>query len=204
MSSTNVFGKPITAAEYPEREARASAAYGQIDADEKKTQVKDYVRKLKESYGDGVSVLAMVYNATGESIHFSTSKDWYGKLYTDGGSSYPKIIQNGQWGGFLHIKSPVVATGSEAAVVYRAKPNAAGDGADVVVAWDDSWAPGSNNRVYTEIGEAGKFADSAWDEIKKKIGSKSGSESSFGMGLYSTVSIAQDSSPFFEAVLASS
>ncbi|RAL55018.1 hypothetical protein DM860_013714 [Cuscuta australis] len=152
MSSTNVFGKPITAAEYPEREARASAAYGQIDADEKKTQVKDYVRKLKESYGDGVSVLAMVYNATGESIHFSTSKDWYGKLYTDGGSSYPKIIQNGQWGGFLHIKSPVVATGSEAAVVYRAKPNAAGDGADVVVAWDDSWAPGSNNRVYTEIG----------------------------------------------------
>ncbi|CAH9112792.1 unnamed protein product [Cuscuta europaea] len=201
ISDTNVFGKPITVNEYADREARASAAYAQIDGDDKRKKVKDYVQNLKKSFGDGVSVLATIYNATGENLYFSTSKDWYGKLYTDGGSSYPKIIQNGQWAGFLHIKSPSVPSGSEAAVVYRvkAKEGDAGENADVVIAWDDSWAPGSNNKVYTEIAKTGSL--SGWDDIGKKIGSMSAAESSFNMRLYSTVSIAQDSSANLEAVI---
>ncbi|CAH9132519.1 unnamed protein product [Cuscuta epithymum] len=201
MSASNVFGKAITVLDYPDRETRASAAYALINGDDKHTQVTDYVKNQKQSYGDGISVLATIYNATGENLYFSTSKDWYGKLYTDAGASYPKIIQNGQWAGFLHIKSPVVASGSEAAVVYRVKANegTAGENAEVVIAWDDPWAPGSDNQVYTEIAKAGSL--SSWDDIYKKLDSMSTAESSFNLGLYSTVSIGQDSSPILEAII---
>ncbi|RAL55021.1 hypothetical protein DM860_013717 [Cuscuta australis] len=200
MSAENVFGKAITVLEYPDREARAAAANAAIEADDKHKQVKQYVNKLKSAYGDGISVLATIYNATGENIYFFASKDWYGKLYTD--SSYPKILQNGQWGGFLHCKNDAAPSGTEAAVVFRAKANdSSGGRADVVIAWDDPWAPGSSNKAYTEIGENDKY-NSAWDEVRSKLASSGASQSGFGFGLYSTVTIPQESSPILEAVLA--
>ncbi|VFQ81035.1 unnamed protein product [Cuscuta campestris] len=204
MSSKNVFGKAITVLEYPDREARAAAAYAAMEADDKHKQVIQYVNTLKTAYGDGISVLATIYNATGENLYFSASKEWYGKLYT--GSSYPKIIQNGQWGGFLHCKSSAAASGSEAAVIFRAKANddsssSKGGKADVVIAWDNPWGPGASNKVYTEIGEKDKY-NSSWDEVLSNLESSGASLSGFGFGLYSTATIPQESSPVLEVVLA--
>ncbi|XVE81046.1 hypothetical protein DITRI_Ditri15bG0031700 [Diplodiscus trichospermus] len=140
--STDVFGKPITEEvllKIPEyankaRKERAEVAKKWKQKDGKYEEALKYVRGLKEKWGTGVSTLCLVYNATGEPLNFVTSHDWYGHIY----ETYPQVIENGQWGGFLHVKTAGPPSGSEAAVVYRGK-NKDGKGADWMLAWDNPW-----------------------------------------------------------------
>ena len=150
---TDVFGEAIThelLMEIPEfanraRKDRSDVAKQWKNKDGKYDEVVRYVRQLKAQWGTGVSTLCMVYNGTGEPLRFVTSNDWFGQIYL----TYPRVIANGQWGGFLHVKRTAAASGSQAAAVYRGK-NKDGEDTDFMVAWDNPWnrARFDNNVMY--------------------------------------------------------
>lgn len=143
--AVNVFGTPITdltlkgMSEYIgkkiTRRDRAYVALKMKNSQEKDVNAQKYVENLKRQWGVGVSTLCLVYNATGDTITYVSSVDWYGHI---GPSPYPVKIENGQWGAFLHVKNSGQATGSCAAVVYRGL-NGDGDGCDWMFGWANPW-----------------------------------------------------------------
>ncbi|KAH7534003.1 hypothetical protein FEM48_Zijuj04G0191600 [Ziziphus jujuba var. spinosa] len=124
----NVFGNPITDDDvkilYPEvtditPKLRADVAFRNISTNGRDQNAKNFVKNLKQRYGNGISALCMIFNATGGTLTYSGNKDWHGHVYE---SPYPAKIQNGQWGAFLHVH-PSWFAGSEAAVIYRGYNN---------------------------------------------------------------------------------
>lgn len=149
--ASNVFGNPITNATLeamPEyigkvitRTDRAHVAVNMKNSESKDVNARTFVENLKERYGDGVSTLCMVYNATGDPLKFVGNHDWSGHI---GESPFPTEIANGQWGAYLHVKTSGAARGSVAAAVYRGKNNAGSD-CDWMLAWSTPWS--GSNRV---------------------------------------------------------
>ncbi|GLT95608.1 hypothetical protein SLE2022_132810 [Rubroshorea leprosula] len=180
--ASNVFGNPIT--------------------DEAlKGNPKHYVEELKKQWGNGVSTLCLVYNATADTVKFVSSHDWSGQL---GPAPYPSEIANGQWGAFLHVKRDKIPEGSNAAVVYRGK-NEIGSECDWMVAWDNPLNKVSSvNKVYTEIRGVNHFHDK-WgyisDNILKKMSKTVLYHQDTSNGCRSTCSIGDYTSSIFEAVL---
>ena len=59
-------------------------------------------------------------------------------------------IENGQWGAFLHVKTSGTATGSSAAVVYKALTP--GGNLQWAVAWSNPWnRNGWDNQVFSQL-----------------------------------------------------
>lgn len=146
--SYNVFGNPITnetlealpeyAGKEIQRVDRAHIAFKWMNAENKNVEAQKYVDALKEEYGNGVSTKCLFYNAVGNSITLQHAQDWRGKL---GSKPIPITIQNGQWGGFLHVKPSIVPAGSAGAVVYRGMNND-GRKADFMCSWSNPWVGG--------------------------------------------------------------
>lgn len=143
--ASNVFGNPITnqtLEAMPKYEGktitrldRATEAINMKNDGGKDKDVRAYVDSLKQKWGTGVSTLCLFYNATGDPITFICDHNWHGHIGPD---PYPLKIANGQWGGFLHVKTSGVATGSSAAVVYRGQNN--NDiHCDWMAAWSNPW-----------------------------------------------------------------
>lgn len=93
------------------------------------------VKKLKETYGDGISTLGLIYNATGFPITKVLNHNWEGSLF---GSHPPQTIQNGEWGVFLHVHGSDSGkdSGSVGAVVYHGQ-NGSGVDYDWLLAWNN-------------------------------------------------------------------
>ncbi|GKV29041.1 hypothetical protein SLEP1_g38014 [Rubroshorea leprosula] len=182
----------------PER-TMANKVFGNPITDGTLKGMPEYKGK-QQKWGNGVSTLCLVYNATGDSIKFVTSHDWWGNL---GPAPYPLEIANGQWGAFLHVKRVITLDGSNAAVVYRGK-NETGHECDWMVAWDYPWNKISyGNKVYTEIREVNYFNDK-WDTIEdtlKKMDKTVLYKENTRNGFKSTVTIGDYTSPILEAVL---
>ncbi|KAI8021324.1 hypothetical protein LOK49_LG03G01055 [Camellia lanceoleosa] len=75
----------------------------------KDANARQYVKNMKKEWGTRISTLCLVYNATGDPIEFIISHDYNGHL---GPASYPVLIANGQWGGFLHVNTVSATFGS--------------------------------------------------------------------------------------------
>ncbi|KAH7510780.1 hypothetical protein FEM48_ZijujUnG0089500 [Ziziphus jujuba var. spinosa] len=162
--ASNVFGKPIrnqtlkAMPEYQDKEVitavdRAYEALMMKDADNKDQKARKFVEGLKQKYDDAlVSTLCFIYNATGNRLTFVGSCSWAGHI---GYSPYPLLLENGQWGAFLHIQKSRNA-GSIAATIYHGQDEN-GDAFDWMLSWYNPW--NDRNRVYTEIREADKFED---------------------------------------------
>ncbi|KAK1283713.1 hypothetical protein QJS10_CPB21g01718 [Acorus calamus] len=205
----NVFGNPITNStlegmheyhgETITRTNRAHVALNMKNTAEKDVNVRKYVENLKARWGTGVSTLCLLYNATGDTVTFVTSHDWRGHI---GPAPYPIEIANGQWGGFLHVKTPGKASGSSAAVVYHGK-NEAGDGCDWMASWCNPWDRKLyNNTAYTEIREAGHFDNTTvWDVVCDKLFSWGHTHADKWNGCLSTVTTGSDTSPIYEGIL---
>lgn len=119
----------------PTRENKAKRAYDTMNLGNKYDNALSFVKGLKRKWGNGITSLCLLYNATGETLTYTTSHNWFGDI---GPSPYPTIILNGQWGAFLHTKIPKVPSGSAAAVVYRGKYT---DNAfcDRMIMWSIPW-----------------------------------------------------------------
>ena len=152
--ASNVFGNPVTDAtlqampDYIGKEItatdRAHVALNMKNAENKAENARAFVENLKKRYGNGVSTLCLIYNATGGNLIFAGHRDWWGRI---GESPYPNRLENGQWGAYLHVKTSGAATGSIAACVYRGE-NANGIARDWMLAWYNPWGRVfDNNRV---------------------------------------------------------
>nr|XP_043639346.1 23 kDa jasmonate-induced protein-like [Erigeron canadensis] len=190
MASTNVFGKPVTGGTRLERARKANE---DPNADGKRDEAVKYVKKQKENFGSGVSTLSIFYNATGETLFYAEDDSKYGKIY----DSYPARVQNGQWGAFLHIKNPVVASGSEAFVVYRGRFNDT-DYCKQLIAWDVPWDQLTGyNHAYCEINDDNSEIDK--NKVYKNMEAGGRQHSIMKSGIFLTSYIDEGSSPMYEA-----
>ncbi|XP_060674519.1 23 kDa jasmonate-induced protein-like [Ziziphus jujuba] len=202
---SNVFGNPITTATLeamPEyigkvitRTDRAHVALNMKNAEGKDVNARKFVENLKERYGNGVSTLCLIYNATGDTLKHVGYHDWRGHI---GESPYPNEIANGQWGAYLHVKTSGAATGSIAATVYRGK-NEAGKDCDWMLSWYNPWS--GKNRVYTEIREGHHYEEDHWDYIYNILSNKELSYTETWNGCISTVTTGVSTSPIFEGIM---
>ncbi|KAJ1273775.1 hypothetical protein BS78_05G010100 [Paspalum vaginatum] len=135
-----------------------------IHADGKNLDALDYAWSLKRRYGNGVSTLVLVYNATGGRVTLEQRQDWVGRVFD---VDAPRTLQNGQWAAFLHVKPPVLAQGSQAARVFRGT-DVDGRTRDLLVAWSIPWNTNNRTSAYTEIGTQNYFT-SRWSSMRTKL-----------------------------------
>ncbi|KAH7515051.1 hypothetical protein FEM48_Zijuj11G0155000 [Ziziphus jujuba var. spinosa] len=75
------------------------------DADSKVEKARKFVEGLKPKYGAAlISTLCLIYKATGNRLTLVGSHDREGHI---GDSPYPLLLENGQWGAFLHVCEPL-------------------------------------------------------------------------------------------------
>ncbi|KAH7510827.1 hypothetical protein FEM48_ZijujUnG0081400 [Ziziphus jujuba var. spinosa] len=158
----NVFSNPIrnqtlkAMPEYQDKEVitpvdKAYVALMMKDADNKSENARKFVEGLKPKYGAAlISTLRFIYNATGNRLTFVGYRDWEGHI---GDSPYPLLLENGQWGAFLHVHH-----GSFAATIYCGQDEN-GDAFDWILSWYNprNDTRSGNNGVCTEIHEANQF-----------------------------------------------
>ena len=149
----NPFGLPITEetlkamARYAGRDITqvdcAREAMRLIHAEDKNLSALQHALDLKSSYGDGVSTMVLVYNATGNTVELVDEQkmDWSGYVYHE---QPPTTFQNGQWVAFLHVHPQGQSIGCEAARVFRSQ-NVNGDVRDFMVAWSLPWSATPNS-----------------------------------------------------------
>ncbi|XP_058764397.1 23 kDa jasmonate-induced protein-like [Vicia villosa] len=186
-------GKTIT------QEDRAREAVRLIHSEDKNLNALNHALTLKFNYGDGVSTLCLLYNATGDTLEIvdGQKQDWHGSVEKE---EPPRSFDNGQWVAFLHTHPTSEAYGCEAARVYRGK-NIKGDVRDFMVAWSTPWGS-IQNAAYTEVRERDHFPPH-WDYIKVQKLEKAGKITKDETDEYcaSTVSIGGITSPEFIAIL---
>ncbi|KAM7497480.1 hypothetical protein LguiA_021894 [Lonicera macranthoides] len=204
-----VFGTPIdidTLKGMPEyrdktiqRSDMAEVARDLMHAEGKDTNCQRYVDNLSNSYGTGVKTLCTIYNATGDDITYVLSHDWHGEVAD---RPYPMTIQNGQWGGFLHVHPTGMPIGSAGAVVYRGI-NAIGRPMNWLLSWSVPWSTlfGGSNRVLTEIREDGHYQEDNWNYIYNMLENASRTSTDFVYYCKSTTSIGTSNAPSYTAVL---
>nr|XP_043613809.1 23 kDa jasmonate-induced protein-like [Erigeron canadensis] len=200
----NIFGEPIRSKAMlekglnPTRENKAQVAYKLMNQGNKYDIALRFVRGLKAQWGNGITALCLLYNATGETLTYTTSRNWFGDI---GPSPYPAVILNGQWGAYLHTKTPKVPSGSVAAVVYRGKYS---DNAfcDYMITWSIPWQRFTqDNAAYCEINQVGHFDGAVWEAIYRKTPLAGRESSAEWKDCYTRVKIESDTSPIFKAIL---
>ncbi|CAO2823546.1 unnamed protein product [Amaranthus hypochondriacus] len=178
------------------QEDRAREAFNLRNENDKNQLARKYVEGLKADYGNGVTTLCIIYNATGETLYYSTSHDWYGFI---GRTPYPFEIGNGQYASFLHVHTTGAASGSEAAVVFSGK-NQNGSPRDFLLAWDTPWSALSKNKAYSDVGNVGYF-NSNWSSVKKSLENSGYTQKTNKDGIVIEASTASGSSPVFQATI---
>ncbi|CAL5017623.1 unnamed protein product [Urochloa decumbens] len=192
--ASGVFGTPISESsvilsqEYKEpitQKDIADYTMKMINAGGKDAEAQKFVDNLKHRYDDGISAKCLIYNATGTTLNLATYNDWYGHIYD---TPYPAVIQNGQWGAFLHVH-PTWFAGSAGAVVYRSNIPSSTSMCDWLFSWSIPYV--GDNGVYTEIREEGHFPNH-WDYIYHEKLEKSGrSSTDYRYGYVSKIEIGE-------------
>ncbi|PQM39501.1 23 kDa jasmonate-induced protein-like [Prunus yedoensis var. nudiflora] len=203
----NVFGNPIENStlngmpEYKcmsiERKDRAKVALQMKNVGDKDRKALTFVENLKKQHGDGISTLCLIYNATGDTLTYSISKDWCGHI---GQFPYPTLIANGQWGAFLHVQKLGTPEGSVATVVYNGKSKYGGD-RGWLLAWSNNRVA-YENKVFTESRTVEHYLDNVdWIPQIYDFVDKSGTyKSERWYGCFSTISTGCGTSPIVEAI----
>lgn len=152
------------------------------------------VNDFKNEYGNGISSLIIVYNASGKTLELQTDrKSWHGH---DG--KYPPTtnLQNGQWMAFLHVHSSGAAVGSEGCLIYQIS----GESCDVFFGFETPFS--GSNHVYTEVRERGHWPKvGSWSYMQGLIEKGSHQSSDAYEGWMSTAVVGDASSPLDEFVI---
>nr|GEY47237.1 hypothetical protein [Tanacetum cinerariifolium] len=189
--ASNVFGKPVTEGT---RLERAATAEKNQNADSKRDEAIAYVRKQKEKSAAGVSTLCILYNATGETLHYDKEHSWFGRVW----DSNPMELQNGQWGAFLHVKRVGEDTGSMAYVIYRVEANNNEGYCSGLIAWANPLDHTSHNtHAFCDIYDDGKNDDD--DTIYKNVNESVRQKVVHKKGIRLTTTIESGTSALFEA-----
>jgi len=152
----------------------------------------DLVNAYKEEYGNGISTLIMIYNATGTTLTLRGSHDYSGHIYK---YPYDTTIENGEWSCVLHVHTSGWANGSIGEVGYNI-----GDGDHVPVGWCGWNNPfNSSDTAVADVYQEATYHDASWETILTKMesGGTNGTGGDNGNGYPVKYSIGEDSSPQF-------
>ncbi|CAO2141161.1 unnamed protein product [Urochloa humidicola] len=154
-----------------------------IHAGDKNLSALEYAWNLKKRYGNGISTLVLVYNATGASLTLEQGgPNWLGHIFN---LQPPRTFQNGQWIAFLHVGGQGLV-GSEAARVFRGT-DVNRRTRDFMVAWSIG-ASAAKNNAYTEIGNQNYFSN-RWSTVRNRLLQANGITRAKDENCASTISI---------------
>lgn len=193
------FEDPMSDTEFAQHMARKAMEqrYEHVDRMGDSPGAINRVNGMKEAYGNGVSTLVMLYNATGVRLTKVGEDDHSGKRWT---WPYDNVIENGQWSVFLHVKSGWSMAGSTACLGYKL------EGLDevFVIAWDTPYS--GDNTGWCQVISGTKWNDTPYKDFHKW--SDKGEEEEIWpnegdpVGTWRTHFVAsQDSSALFECVV---
>ena len=173
---------------------QADLAKAALEAQEANQQAAmTLANSYKDEYGNGVSTLVMLYNATGAPLALRSSNDSSGHI---GKYPYDTTIENGQWSVFLHVHTSGSAAGSIAAVGYNVE-----DGNTLPVAlaaWNSPYS--GSPTAFGDCWASDTYRDSSWDYVFRCAdGGGSSGTSGVHNGYFVPYSIGQNSSPVFQA-----
>jgi hypothetical protein len=159
---------------------------------------RDTANSYKQEYGNGISTMVMIYNATGLPLNLRSSSDSSGHIWK---YAYDPIIQNGEWSVFIHVHTSGTATGSIAAVGYDLAPKNS-QGLVALFAWNNPYS--GDPSAFGDVWSAGGYADTKWDSIfgYAEGGGLSGNGHRFGVyGYAAPYSMGNSSSPILEFIV---
>ena len=181
-----------------ERWELSDVAMAHIDdhREEARKQVEDY----KSQYGNGISVLVTVYNATGEDLVYHGQKMWTGD--TDRYRA-PDRIKNGQWGTVLYVHPAGQMVGVNGALVYNIGGRTSR--IDYVVAGFEvpySTLTGSNSTWCRVEDNDSEYSVVSWDTYQDRINDSRFLRKTWSSYAYDTTcSLAGGSSPNLEVIV---
>ncbi|CAA0812733.1 Unknown protein [Striga hermonthica] len=202
--ASNVFGQAITEEVvemlFPNANPitnlhRAEAALLHINAGEKATNVTTFVHNLKAAWGTGTSTLGMVYNATGGTISLMRAHSWEGSAWR---ASFPQVVQNGQWFGFLFVRNRLLGP-AKGALVYRGRDNS-GSNRDWLISWDNT-RMNYQNHVFAQVRLSTSLNSLNWATIDTLMLRQFNNFSVSENGGFASVGIGAGSSPEFVGIL---
>lgn len=136
--------------------------------DDQREAARAQVEGYKSRYGDGISVLVSVYNASGEPLVLHGMKLWYG--HTDQYTP-PSRIENGQWGTVLYVHPAGEMLGTNGALVY----NIGGRSSRIdylVAGWEVPYTNlfGNSNRTWCRVEDNDtEYSVTGWDTHQSRI-----------------------------------
>ncbi|KAL3633513.1 hypothetical protein CASFOL_022275 [Castilleja foliolosa] len=173
---------------------RAEVALMYINADGKADDARKFVADVKNRYGNGTCALCTIYNATGNTLTFLRFHTYAGTVWQ---FPYPHVIQNGQWGAFLHVRGTLAGPSKEG-VIYRGQNNG-GITRDWMLVWNIS-RMNYQNRVYTEIRNiVGSTIN--WDTVNNNMEQQLTNHVTTAHGCFSSVSVGAGPSPNFVGIM---
>ncbi|CAH9113959.1 unnamed protein product [Cuscuta epithymum] len=198
--ATNVFGTPVTDATvrlvYPNLRPeeitatlRAQVALRDMNANNRADNASTYVHNLKDAYGTGTTTLVTFFNATGGDLSFVSYHSWEGSVWR---YPVPHLVQNGQWGAFLHVRDRLMGP-SKAALIFSGF-NHAGVACDWLLAWNTPRRH-FQNRVYTEIRALRGFNSVNWNTIDNAMERNLNNHTTTWNGCLSSMALGSGSSP---------
>ncbi|KAH7510598.1 hypothetical protein FEM48_ZijujUnG0109200 [Ziziphus jujuba var. spinosa] len=113
------------------------------------------------------------------------------------------MIENGQWGVFLHRRAPKPEFGSTGAVVYHGT-DAENKACDWILAWKNPYDKSQHkNTAYTEVREINHFYndDNTWKRVRDGMKKFKLADKSNHYGCLSSVKIGEGRYSHFTAVL---
>lgn len=116
-------------------------------------QAQAFLETCKDKFGLGISTKIIIFNPTGYTMKFKTSRDWSGSMGTD----IDKEIAPGQYSALFHHKTRGVACGSVGCLVYSLVDEDNQPVKEIFFGWQNPHEWGSPNRIYTEVREPGHW-----------------------------------------------
>lgn len=151
---------------------------------------------MKREWGNGVSTMINIYNATGSPALLEEQASHHGHV---GRYPFEPRFGNGLWAVCLHVKAQGAALGSEGAVVYRVK-NAHGEAVDVFIGWSNPYM--GDNKVLVQCRGANHWWAIGSKSHMEHLTSRSALHSSNTYnGICAIASIGQDSTAVLRVYL---
>ncbi|TDL14256.1 hypothetical protein BD410DRAFT_809876 [Rickenella mellea] len=151
--------------------------------------------ELKADFGNGITCMIRVYNASGDRIKVHFTRSWKGGFYK---GSPEEIIENGRWSAFVHVKRSILAAGCTGAVVYRTAADT-----DVMVSWQCPWAIGSKPTCYAESRAKDHWFNTVSDEFAESVlyGLAGNRNTHTEAGYEVAISIGESASSYCDAII---
>ena len=193
-AEARVFGTPITDAPGTENTPADLSREAMKHIEDYRQDARNEVLAYKSQYGNGISTLITIFNASGADLVYTGLHDFYGH---SGRYTPDRVIRNGQWGTFLHVHPTGEMVGSSGALIY----NVGGRTSRMdylMVGWSVPYTGHNNSWCRVEDFDS-EYTPTGWDTYQDRIENGQGGQSAYAYHM--SCPLGQGSSPALEAVV---